>query len=104
MADDGDAYERFFRARDPHDTGDDADAGSRPPPLGSPSRSGAPHRRGAPSGAQERLMASIAAGRKARQRRAFLVAGGVVSALVLFVAGAGWALTGYINHLVGRVD
>ena len=49
-------------------------------------------------------MARIAAGRKARQRRAFLVAGGVVSALVLFVAGAGWALTGYVNHLVGRVD
>jgi LCP family protein required for cell wall assembly len=55
-------------------------------------------------GAQERLMARIAASRRARQRRAFLVAGGLVSALVLFVAGAGWALTGYVNHLVGRVD
>jgi LCP family protein required for cell wall assembly len=49
-------------------------------------------------------MARIAASRRARQRRAFLVAGGLVSALALFVAGAGWALTGYVNHLVGRVD
>lgn len=49
-------------------------------------------------------MARIAAGRRARQRRAFLVAGGFVSALVLFVAAAGWALTGYVNRMVARVD
>jgi LCP family protein required for cell wall assembly len=108
MADDGDTYERFFRPRDPDaaeagDDGDDGDDGS-PPPAATPPPPSAPHRRGAASGAQERLMARIAAGRRARQRRAFLVAGGVVSALVLFVAGAGWALTGYVNHMVGRVD
>jgi LCP family protein required for cell wall assembly len=49
-------------------------------------------------------MARIAAGRRARQRRAFLVASGIVSALVLFVAGSGWALTGYVNHMVARVN
>lgn len=49
-------------------------------------------------------MARIASSRKARQRRAFLVASAIVSGLVLFVAGAGWALTGYVNHMVGRVD
>jgi LCP family protein required for cell wall assembly len=109
MADDGDTYERFFRAREPDgadggDGGDDGRDAGTPLPPGTPPPPSSQHRRGAPSGAQERLMARIAAGRRARQRRAFLVAGGVVSALVLFVAGSGWALTGYVNHLVGRVD
>lgn len=45
-------------------------------------------------------MARIAASRKARQRRACLVASGLVSALVLYVAGSGWALTGYVSHTV----
>lgn len=49
-------------------------------------------------------MARIASSRKARRRRFFLLASGIASGLVLFVAGAGWALTGYINHMVGRVD
>jgi len=49
-------------------------------------------------------MARIESSRKARQRRAFLIASGCVSALVLFVSGAGWALTGYVNHMVGRVN
>ncbi|HEY2574901.1 MAG TPA: LCP family protein [Streptosporangiaceae bacterium] len=49
-------------------------------------------------------MAKIAASRKARQRRAYLVASGLVSALVLFVAGSGWVLTGYVNHTVARVN
>jgi len=49
-------------------------------------------------------MARIVASRKARRRRSLLVTGGVVSALVLFVAGAGWALTGYVNHIGNRVD
>jgi LCP family protein required for cell wall assembly len=49
-------------------------------------------------------MARIAASRKARQRRACLVASGLVSALVLFVAGSGWALTGYINRTLARVN
>jgi LCP family protein required for cell wall assembly len=49
-------------------------------------------------------MARIESSRKARQRRAFLVAAGCVSALVLFVSGAGWAVTGYVNHMVARVN
>jgi LCP family protein required for cell wall assembly len=98
MADSGDSYERFFRAGGPEGAGDGPDrAGVPRPPR-------APHRRGAPSPAQQRLMARIESSRKARQRRAFLVASGCVSALVLFVSGAGWALTGYVNHMVARVN
>jgi LCP family protein required for cell wall assembly len=99
MADDGgDGYERYFRARDPggSDAGEGGTGGSSRPP--------APQRRRAPQSAQERLMARIVASRKARRRRSLLVTGGVVSALVLFVAGAGWALTGYVNDIVNRVD
>jgi LCP family protein required for cell wall assembly len=98
MADGGDSYERFFRAGGPQGPADASGDGgpSRPPRT--------PHRRGMPSPAQQRLMARIESSRKARQRRAFLVALGCVSALVLFVSGAGWALTGYINHQVGRVN
>ena len=33
-----------------------------------------------------------------------LVASGLISALVLVVAGGAWALTGYVNGNVGRVD
>ncbi|HEY1914016.1 MAG TPA: LCP family protein [Streptosporangiaceae bacterium] len=95
MADSGDGMERYFRARDAGDTADTSD------PAPAPS---APHRRGGPSPAQARLMARIAAGRKARQRRAFLVGSAIVSTLVLFVAGAGWALTGYVNRAVARVN
>jgi LCP family protein required for cell wall assembly len=100
MSDSGDSYERYFRARD-FDDRDGEDPGTDAP--GSRSDT-APHRRGPPPTAQQRLMARIAAGRKARQRRAFLVASAIVSALVLFVAGAGWALTGYVNHAVSRVN
>jgi LCP family protein required for cell wall assembly len=98
MADSGDSYERFFRAGGPQGAGDDPDRAEVPRPPR------APHRRGAPSPAQQRLMARIESSRKARQRRAYLVATGCVSALVLFVSGAGWALTGYVNHMVARVN
>jgi LCP family protein required for cell wall assembly len=107
MAEEDDTYERFFRAREPEGAGGAEGAPpppAAPPPSGVPSSPRTPGRRDRPTGAQERLMARIAASRRARQRRAFLVAGGFVSALVLFVAGAGWALTGYVNRLVGRVD
>ena len=101
MADDGGGggYESYFRTRDPDgsDLGDGGTGGAPRPP-------GAPPRRGTPPSAQERLMARIMAGRKARRRRSLLVTGGIVSALVLFVAGAGWAFTGYVNHIVDRVD
>ncbi|HEX4061221.1 MAG TPA: LCP family protein [Streptosporangiaceae bacterium] len=98
MADSGDSYERFFRASGPQGAGDGPDRTEVPRPPRTP------HRRGAPSPAQQRLMARIESSRKARQRRAFLVAAGCVSALVLFVSGAGWALTGYVNHMVARVN
>jgi LCP family protein required for cell wall assembly len=103
MADGGDSYERLFRAGGPDSGGPEGtgggsgDSGSSRPPR-------PPHRRGMPSPAQQRLMARIESSRKARRRRAFLVASGCVSALVLFVSGAGWALTGYINHIVHRVN
>src|ERR1700722_2845021 len=93
MADSGDGMERYFRARDADGTSDSSDPA---PP--------APRRRGQPSPAQARLMARISPGRKARQRRAFLVGAAIVSTLVLFVAGAGWALTGYVNRAVARVN
>ncbi len=113
MADDrdGDAYERLFRANGPDGSGMAEDRDSGPPSQASPPSPGRPAsppsaRRPAspPSAAQQRMLASIAAGRPARRRRAFLVAGGIASALVLFVAGAGWALTGYVNHMVHRVN
>jgi LCP family protein required for cell wall assembly len=49
-------------------------------------------------------MSRIAASRRARKQRAFLVASGLVSALVLVVSGGTWALTGYVNGHLGRVD
>jgi hypothetical protein len=92
MAGDGDSYERCFRAGGPAGPGGG-------PVTGEPARPARPpQRRSVPSPAQQRLMARIKASRKARQRRAFLIASGLVSALVLFVSGAGWALTGYVNH------
>ena len=49
-------------------------------------------------------MARISAGRRARQRRALLVAAGLLSALVMLVSGGAWALTSYINDHLGRVN
>jgi LCP family protein required for cell wall assembly len=49
-------------------------------------------------------MARIAASRKARQRRAFLVASAVISALILLVSGGAWGLTSYINDHLGRLN
>ena len=96
----GGAYERYFRDRDPDGSGaDDGRAGGTARPPGVPAR-----RPAAPPSAQQRLMARIVASRRARRRRSLLIAGGLVSALVLFVAGAGWALTGYVNHIVRRID
>jgi len=70
--------------------------GPPPPPRGA-------RRRPAPSAAQQRLMTRIAAGRKARQRRAFLMLSAAMSAVVLFVSGAAWGFTSYINDSIGRV-
>jgi LCP family protein required for cell wall assembly len=60
-------------------------------------------RRPAPSAAQQRLMTRIAAGRKARRRRAFLMLSAAISAVVLFVSGAAWGFTSYVNDSIGRV-
>ncbi len=49
-------------------------------------------------------MARITASRKARQRRALLMAAGVISALVMLTSGGAWALTSYINGHLGRLN
>ncbi|MGP8000210.1 MAG: LCP family protein [Streptosporangiaceae bacterium] len=64
----------------------------------------ATRRRPAPSAAQQRLMGRIAAGRRARHRRAYLVVCAAMSAVVLFVSGAAWGFTSYINDSIGRVN
>jgi LCP family protein required for cell wall assembly len=61
-------------------------------------------RRPGPAPAQQQLMARISAGRKARLRRALLVACGALSALVLLAAGSAWAVTSWVNGNVGRVN
>ena len=66
---------------------------SRPPPQ--------PYLR---SDAQARLAARVVASREARRKRALLTACGVMSALILAVSGSAWALTGYINGQLKRVD
>jgi LCP family protein required for cell wall assembly len=63
-----------------------------------------PSRPAVPSPAQQRLTARIESGRRARRRRAVLVASGLISALVLVLSGGAWALTGYVNGKVGRVN
>jgi LCP family protein required for cell wall assembly len=104
MADDDGRYERFFRARPPESGQEDLPGprpGWYPPPAQPP---GPPRRRTTPPPAQQRLMARIAASKKARRQRALLVASGLLSALVLVVSGGAWALTGYVNGKVGRVN
>jgi LCP family protein required for cell wall assembly len=49
-------------------------------------------------------MARISAGRKARQRRALLMASSAMSALVLLAAASAWALTSYVNDHLTRVN
>jgi LCP family protein required for cell wall assembly len=64
---------------------------SRPPP-------------GRRSPAAGRLAACLAATRKARRQRVFLIAASLLSAGVLVLAGAAWGVTGYLNGAVARVD
>jgi LCP family protein required for cell wall assembly len=104
--DEGEAYERFLRPRDPSPRQPPDRPGPRPASYPAPAPPGPrpPRRRVAQLSAQQRLMARIAASKKARQQRALLVASGLMSAIVLFVAGGAWALTGYISGAIGRVD
>src|SRR5260370_33401701 len=74
-----------------------------PRPSGKPRRAGS-RRRPSPAPAQQQLMARISAGRRARQRRALLMASGAMSALVLLAAGSAFALTSYVNGHLGRVN
>jgi LCP family protein required for cell wall assembly len=104
----GDPYEPFFQAGGPAGSGTSGGTrrGSRTS-GGTPPRRPNPHRadrHGAPAPAQQRLMARIEASRKTRQRRAISLASGLVSSLVLFVAGSAWALTGYVSHSGARVN
>jgi LCP family protein required for cell wall assembly len=71
----------------------DYQPGRRPGPAG-----------GQPGPARDRLAEHLAATRKASRHRAFVVACGALSALVLLLAGTSWALTSYINDAVKRVD
>jgi LCP family protein required for cell wall assembly len=53
---------------------------------------------------RQQLMTRISAGRRARRRRSLVVASGALSALVMLVSGSAWALTGYVNDHLGRVN
>jgi LCP family protein required for cell wall assembly len=61
-------------------------------------------RRPAPALAQQQLMARISAGRKARQRRALLLVSSALSAVVLLAAASAWAVTGYVNNSLSRIN
>jgi LCP family protein required for cell wall assembly len=56
------------------------------------------------SDAQARLAARVIASRGARRKRALLTVCGIMSGLVLAVSGGAWALAGYINGHIKRVD
>ena len=49
-------------------------------------------------------MARISASRKARQRRALLMVSSAMSALVLLAAASAWAVTGYVNDSLSRIN
>jgi LCP family protein required for cell wall assembly len=66
--------------------------------------SGPPPQSNLRSDAQARLAARVIASRGARRKRALLTVCGVMSALILIVSGSAWALTGYINGHIKRVD
>lgn len=63
-----------------------------------------PRRQYLHSPAQARLASRIASSRIARRQRLLLSLCGGMSALVLLVSGSAWALTGYINGAIKRVD
>lgn len=54
--------------------------------------------------ARQRLLAQIAASRRARMQRTLAFVTAAVSALVLATAGCGWLLAGYVGSHLGRVN
>jgi LCP family protein required for cell wall assembly len=86
--------------------GDDSPAPDRDQPVSAPdqSRPAGGHRGFTPLPAQQRLMAQIAAGRKARQQRALLALLAAMSSLVLVVSGGAWMLTSYVTSHVHRLN
>lgn len=58
----------------------------------------------APGTTQQQTMNRIAAGRRARRRRALLTLGGAMSALVLLFSIGAWGLASYVNDSIGRVN
>jgi LCP family protein required for cell wall assembly len=110
---DGDRDEWPFRMRTPgpqaYGSGGPGSDGPdipapRPGRYPRPANPPAPLGRGAASPAQQRLVSHIATSQKARRQRALLVTSGLLSALVMIVSAGSWALTGYVNRGVGRVD
>jgi LCP family protein required for cell wall assembly len=67
-------------------------------------RASRPRREYLHSPAQARLASRIASSRIARRQRLLLILCGAMSALVLLVSGSAWALTGFINGAIKRVD
>src|SRR5690349_717952 len=74
-----------------------APAGSPVPPGGpAPPRASLPRARGQPG-------RQLSAARRARQRRVVLLAGCVMSSLVLLFSAVAWSLASYANGAVGRI-
>jgi LCP family protein required for cell wall assembly len=85
-----------------HSPGSRHDPG-RPVPSPGQRRPGG-HRVPAPMAAQRRLMAQIAAGRRARQQRTLLAILAAMSSLVLVTSGGAWMLTSYVTSHVHRLN
>src|SRR5262249_25600696 len=88
-----------------------AAASTAPPaPAGSPARPGGSGGSGGPGPPRASLPQArgqparqISAARRARQRRVFLLAGCVMSSLVLLFSAVAWGLASYANGAVGRI-
>jgi LCP family protein required for cell wall assembly len=69
-----------------------------------PSRGTGTRRYPEPSGAQQRWIRQIAAGRKARRQRLALTIVGAISVLTLLASGGAWVLTSYVSSSLDRVN
>jgi len=57
-----------------------------------------------PAAAEQQLITAIAAGRRARMRRALILAMASMSAFVLLASGSGWVLARYVSGHLTRLD